>query len=154
VYNSVGSKRDLLVALQELIEEVGDVAPIHQRIAATSDPREVVSLVAHLRRRMMEGAGDIVDATHAAAASHADVREVYAEGQTRSRAGIARVCARLEALGALRAGLAVDTATDAVYALLHHAVWTRLVDECGWSADDAERWYAERLADVLLDAVA
>lgn len=152
VYNSVGAKRDLLVALLTLIDEAGDVAPIHQRIAATSDPREIVSLVAHLRRRMMEGAGDIVAATHAAAVSDADVREVYAASQTSSRTGIQRVCMRLDGLGALRAGLSVDTATDAVYALLHHAVWTRLVDECGWSADDAERWYAERLAGVLLGA--
>ena len=44
-----------------------------------------------------------------------------------------------------------DSATDVADAFLHHAVWTRLVDECGWSSDEAERWHADVLARVLLE---
>lgn len=73
VYNRIGSKRDLLVGLQEVIEEAGEVSGIQRRIAESGDPREVVASVARLRRLMMEGAGDIVSFIHAAAASDADV---------------------------------------------------------------------------------
>ena len=151
VYNSVGSKRALLSALQELVDEAGNVAPIQRSIAASDDPHEVIALTARLRRLLMEGAGDVVVFTHAAAGADADVADVYAESQARSRAGLTRVVARLATLGALRRDLDTDAATDAAYALLHHAVWTRLVDECAWSADEAERWYADVLVRTLLE---
>jgi len=99
----------------------------------------------------MEGAGDIVAFTQAAAGGDADVAEVYAEGQARSRTGATRVIERLAALGALRHDLDADAATDVAYALLHHNVWSRLVDECAWSADEAERWYADLLSRELLE---
>ncbi len=103
VYNRIGSKRDLLVGLQEVIEEAGEVSGIQRRIAESGDPREVVASVA-----------------------------------------------RLASLDALRDDLDVDRATDVAYSILHHAIWTRLIDECGWSADEAERWYADTLTRVLL----
>jgi len=152
VYNRIGSKRDLLVGLQELIEGAGEVSGTQRRIAQSDDPRELVASVARLRRLMMEGAGDIVSFIYAAAASDADVGAAYASSQARSRAGIARFTARLASLGALRADLDADRATDVAYSILHHAIWTRLVDECGWSADEAERWYADVLARVLLES--
>ena len=67
----------------------------------------------------MEGTGDIVRFTAAAAGADGDVGAAYVEGQARSRAGVGRVVARL-------------------------------VDERGWSADEAERWYADTLTRVLL----
>jgi TetR/AcrR family transcriptional regulator, regulator of cefoperazone and chloramphenicol sensitivity len=150
VYNSVGPKRALLAALQGLVDEAGAVVPIQRRIAETDDPREVIALVARLRRQMMDGAGDVVGLLAGASASDAAVGAVYVESQGRSREGIARAVARLDALGALREGLDPKTATEAAYAIFHHAVWSRLVDECGWTADEAERWYADLAACVLL----
>jgi AcrR family transcriptional regulator len=151
VYNSVGSKRDLLTALLELTMRLG-ASPIRQRrIAESADPHEVIALTTRLRRRMMEGAGDIVRFTAAAAGADAEVRAAYVEGQARSRAGLGRVVSRLAALGALRRDLDVERATDAAYTALHHALWTRLVDECGWSADEAERWFTDVLMAVLLE---
>ena len=99
----------------------------------------------------MERAGDIVTFTQAAATFDADVGAAYAASQARSRAGIARFTARLASLHALRSDLDADSATDLAYAFLHHATWTRLVDECGWSSDEAERWHADVLARVLLE---
>lgn len=151
MYNSVGPKPALLAAMQELVDQAGHVAPIQRAITASDDPHEVISLTVRLRRLLMEGAGDIVSFTHAAAGGDAEVAEAYAEGQARSRAGVLRVVERLAALGALRGDLDVDAATDVAYALLHHAVWTRLVDERAWSADQAERWYADLLGRALLE---
>ncbi len=150
VYNSVGSKQALLSALQRMVDEAGAVEPIQRRIAETDDPREAIALVARLRRQMMDGAGDLVGLLAGAASSDAAVGAVYAESQKRSRDGIRRVVGRLDSLGALRDDLDADRAAEAAYAIFHHAVWTRLVDECGWSADEAERWYADLAERVLL----
>lgn len=151
VYNSIGTKSAILRALQDLIDDAGNVAAIQDAIARSDDPREVVALAARLRRLLMEGAGDIVKFTAAAASADAEVAEAYAAGQARSRAGIALVVARIAGTGGLRPGLEVGRATDAAYAFLHHALWTRLVDECGWSGDDFEAWCADVLAGILLE---
>lgn len=110
----------------------------------------MIALAARLRRHMMDGAADVIAFTAAAATADATVGATYAAAQGRSRAGIERVCMRLATLGALRRDLDVSRAVDAAYSVLHHAVWTRLVDECGWSADAAEAWYVDVLSHVLL----
>ena len=150
VYNSVGGKPGLLAALNEVVDETGDVAAIGRRIGTTTDPVEVVQLTARLRRLLMEGAGDIVVVISEAAAADPDVAAAYQAGQERSRAGTRGTVERLRALGALKPGLDPGLAADAMYAVMHHAVWTRLVGECGWTADAAEAWYADTLAHLLL----
>jgi AcrR family transcriptional regulator len=152
VYNSVGGKPGLLAALNDVVDETGDVAGIGRRIGTTTDPVEIVRLTARLRRLLMEGAGDIVVVLSEAAAADPDVAAAYRAGQERSRAGTRGCVERLRALGALKPGLDPGLADDAVYAVMHHAVWTRLVDECGWTADAAEAWYAETLGQLLLEA--
>jgi len=85
VYNSVGGKPGLLAALNEVVDETGDVAAIGRRIGTTTDPVEVVQLTARLRRLLMEGAGDIVVVISEAAAADPDVAAAYQAGQERSR---------------------------------------------------------------------
>lgn len=150
IYNSVGGKGAVLLALNDIVDEVATVSDIQRRIARSEDPEEIVALTARLRRRLMEGAGDIVRVLTAAAHSDPEVDHAHRDGMARSRAGIRRIVERLSALGALRADLSVGRAADVMYALLHHDVWTRLTDECGWSADAFERWCADLLRQVLL----
>ena len=117
----LSAKRDLLTPLLSITDEAGSVTDTHRQIAESSDPHEVIDLTTRLRRRMMEGTGDIVRFTAAAAGANGDVGAAYVEGQARSRAGVGRVVARL-------------------------------VDERGWSADEAERWFTDVLATVLLES--
>ena len=152
VYNSVGGKSAVLLALNDLIDEVAGVGATQQRIAASEDPAEIVDLAVHLRRDLMERAGDIVAMMSAGAHVDAEVAAALADGQARSRAGIARVAARIDALGGLRADLDVDRAADATYAVLHYEVWMRLVGECGWTPEEFESWCADLLRRMLLDA--
>lgn len=150
VYNSIGGKAAVLLALNDLIDELADVGSTQQRIAQSEDPAEIIGLAAHLRRVLMERAGDIVDLIAGGAQAEADVASVYADGQSRSRAGITRLVGRLDTLGALREDLDVERGADMTYAVLHHQVWSRLVDECGWHPDDFERWCADLLRWMLL----
>jgi AcrR family transcriptional regulator len=150
IYNSIGGKGALLLALNDLVDEVAQVRPIQARIAVSDDPREIVRLTVGLRRQMMGGAGDIVVVLMGAAGDDPEVAKVYANGQARSRTGTRRIVERLESLGALRDDLDLDTAADALYALLHHVIWSRLVDECGWSPDQFEEWCTDLLTRTLL----
>ncbi len=150
VYNSVGTKGELLLALNDLVDREGKVAEIQREIACACDPRVILALTASLRRRLMEGAGDIVELLMEGAATEPEVAAAWAEGRARSRAGAGRIARRLAELGALGAGMCADTAADTIYALLHHGVWVRLVGECGWSPAAAEAWTAEMLERALL----
>ncbi len=140
----------MLLALNDVIDEEAQVQPLQRRIASSDDPAEILALAARLRRQLMESAGDIVDVLTSAAHADEDVAEVYREGQERSRIGCRRIVERLDSLGALREELPVTHAADALYALLHHAVWTRLVSECGWTADAFETWCSDILCRALL----
>lgn len=151
VYASVGAKPELLLRLQELVDAAGNVPEIHQQIGRSDDPVEILGLAAQLRRRMMENAGDIIGVVAASAPGNAEMAAAYARGQQASRAGIGRICARLDQLGALRADLTPEKATDVAYAVLHHAIYDRLVHELGWSADEFEAWCGEALSRLLLD---
>ncbi len=150
IYNSIGNKGALLLAMNELIDEIGQVRPIQARVGESEDPREILRLTVQLRRHLMAGAGDIVVAIADAATSDPDVAKAYEDGQSRSRAGTRRIVERLQSLDALRGDLTADAAADALYAVLHHQIWTRLVDECGWSHDQFEEWCADLLERMLL----
>ena len=59
VYASVGSKQELVVALNDLIDEQADVAPIARRLSQSDDPLELLALAVRLTRQMNECCGDI-----------------------------------------------------------------------------------------------
>jgi len=150
IYNSVGGKGAVLLALNDVVDEVADVEPIQRRIGECEDPQEILRLVVRLRRQLMEGADDIIRILEAAAHSDPEVARVLEDGRARRRAGTRGVVERLRALGALRGDLDVAAAADATYAALDPSVWTRLVDDCGWSPETFEGWCADLLGRMLL----
>ena len=52
--------------------------------------------------------------------------------------------------GHLRPGLDVDTAADAVYALVNEEVYLLLVDDCGWDLARFQAWLAAAVRHQLL----
>jgi AcrR family transcriptional regulator len=66
------------------------------------------------------------------------------------RAGQAGMVAKLGALGALRAGLDEDRATDIVVVLFGHDVYRSVVGEAGWSVTEYKTWLLTTLAQQLL----
>ncbi len=150
IYNGIGGKSAILIALNDIVDEAANVGPLQRQIGQSTDPQEIVRLTVELRSLLMKGAGDIVGLLMAAAGSEPDVARVYADGQARSRSGCQRIVQRLDAIGWLRPELDIDSATDALYALLHHTVWTRLEFECGWPPEKVSAWYCEVLESALV----
>jgi AcrR family transcriptional regulator len=151
LYTTFGSKQGLLLALVDTVREQTGGRETWDRIDRSDDPVEIVGLAASIRRRILERCGDIVITFREGAAGDAEVAAAYAEGRRRSREGILHVCERLQALGALRAGLTPQRATDQVAALFAAEIYEELTgEESGWSPDEYERWLDDRLRDVLL----
>lgn len=151
IYNYIGGKAALLEALLDLVDEIAQVQDTQRRIAESEDPVEILTLTAQLRRRLMEGAGDIVSVVGVASKSEPDLHRAWADAQRRSYRGIERIAARLDDLQALRENLDRERARDVIYAILHPSIYERLVDECGWTPDEAERWFARSLYELVLE---
>ena len=152
VYKSMGSKRALLMALNDAIDAEAEVPALQRDIAAAADGPALVHAVVMLTRRIVERTGDIVRALSTAAQVDEDAAAALADGERRHRMGTARAARRLHELGALRDGLSADDAGVLLGLLTSRHVYEELVRERGWSFDEAGAWVEARLAASLLDA--
>jgi AcrR family transcriptional regulator len=151
LYSTFGSKQGLLLALVDAVRAQAQSQELGDRIVAADDPREMVRLAAQIRRRTLELGGDVVATFREGAAGDPEVAAAYEEAHRRTREGIGRFCARLEAVGALRAGLTHQRAVDQVAAMFSAEIYEELTGHrSGWSPDEYERWLGERLAEILL----
>ena len=150
IYTSCGSKRDLVMALLDVIDEEGGVPELSRELRAATEPRAAIAIAARLTRQIQERCGDVIRALNSAAAVEPDAAEATAEGQRRHRAGTARLVRGLEAMGALREDISVDRAAAQASLLLNGAVYWELVGDHGWSYDEVEEWVRETLAALLL----
>jgi AcrR family transcriptional regulator len=150
IYASCGSKRDLIMALVDVVDEEADVATLARQMAKSEDPHEIIALGSRLTRQIHERAGDIVGALLSAASAEPDAAVAAEEGKRRHREGTARSAKKLKALGALREGISADEAAALIATFTWHPVYAQLTQEHGWSFDDCERWVARTLVSTLL----
>lgn len=150
IYASCGSKRDLVLALVDAIDEEADVTDLSAQMAATSDPREVIALGVRLTRRLNERCGDIVGALLSAAHVEPDAAAAAEEGMRRHRDGTAGSARKLHALGALRDDMTVDEAAALIATLTWQPVYAQLTRAHGWSYEQCERWITATLQSALL----
>jgi AcrR family transcriptional regulator len=158
VYDSVGPKRAVLLALTDLIDEEAGVGPMWREVGETEDPRALLALVAGLSRQFNDRCGDIVWTLVEAASIEPDVAEALHEGHRRHREGTRRVAMKLADMGALRPSITTDNAAVTISVLTWVDTFRNLVRLYGWSFDQCEAWLTDVLQTVLLrdldDAVA
>jgi AcrR family transcriptional regulator len=151
LYSTFGSKQGLLLALVDAVREQAESQELGERMVRSDDPIEMVRLAARIRRQILERCGDVVTTFREGAAGDADVAAAYEEGQRRTREGVGRLCSRLEAIGALRAGLTHSKAVDQVAAMFAAEIYEELTGpRSGWSPDEYEGWLFDRLSEILL----
>jgi AcrR family transcriptional regulator len=150
IYTSCGSKRDLALALNDLIDEEAGVAELAAQARTADDPRKVIALSVALTRQIHERCADLVMALTSAAAVEPDAAAAVEDGMARHRAGTAGAGRRLEKLGALRNGVSAEEAGAALAVLTSAAVWSQLTVDHGWSLDESQRWIEESVARLLL----
>jgi AcrR family transcriptional regulator len=140
VYASVGGKPALLIALMQDIDEQGAMAGSLPTTRLTPDPVEMVRIAVDVTRRINEQFGDVIAVLDGAARFEPEVATAIDEGIRRHRAGWLGVTGRLQAIGALAAGLDVQAAADTLGILTSFRVWRTLVCDYGWSWSAAAEW--------------
>jgi AcrR family transcriptional regulator len=149
VYDSVGSKQQLVAQLNDLIDTEAGIGAIVGADLQSEDPHVVAAISARVARSILEHCGDIIHALVTGAAAEPELAAVLAEGQRRHVEGAGRVVAVLGGLDALgpidpdEAGETLAAITDIRFALV-------LQESYGWSLDRLEGWMADASRRLLL----
>jgi AcrR family transcriptional regulator len=147
-----GSKRGVLLALVDPLASAGPPRDLVDRIRAADDPMDRLRLVAELTRRSYERSVPEFELMRGAAAVAPEVSAVAQQVESRRRANQARLAAYLDERGVLRSDLALDEATDIIWALTSYDVYRALIGERRWPPDRYQAWLAATLAATLLGA--
>jgi AcrR family transcriptional regulator len=150
VFNSVGSKAELVRRLNDLIDAEAQIGEIARELQDETDPTIVATISARITRRIVERCGDIVRTSFEAARNEPGLSETAAEGGRRHRAGAARVAARLAELGALAPGLDEDHAATTLAALSDTRLAFALLDDYDLDLDAIEAWMCETTRQAVL----
>jgi AcrR family transcriptional regulator len=150
IYARLGSKRGIVMALLELIDEEAGVPEAAAAIATGSTPEDVLRTQNRLTRDLQERCGDIVGALIAAAALEPEVEQVVAEGLRRHRHGARFTIDRIAELGGLRHDLPPEHAIALLSAATAHDAWYELVNAHKLSWDEAEQTLNEALTRAIL----
>ena len=150
IYSNVGSKRELLRRMNDLIDEEGGVAELEQRMAAAEEPREVLLLCVQLTRQIAERCGDIIAAVDSAARAEPEMAEISEEGRRRHHEGTRGVAEALARAGALPGGMSVERAAQLLAVLTYNEAYFQLTRDHGMSFDDAEEWVLSAVQTLLL----
>ena len=87
VYDSVGSKADLVRQLNDLIDTEASIGEIARAVPTETDPAALVRIQAKITRRIVERCRDIVRASYDGARAEPDLAYITEEGGRRHRAG-------------------------------------------------------------------
>jgi AcrR family transcriptional regulator len=151
IYASCGSKRELLLALLDLIDAEAGVPELNHRMEEAATALEVIAAGARQTRQLNERCGDIIAALVSAAQVEPDVAAALAEGRRRHRDGTARMAQRLGKLKALRGGVTVKRAAAVIAVTTSSEAYASLTKEHGWTFDSCERWVLQSLSEQLLE---
>lgn len=150
VYDSVGSKADLVRRLNDLIDAEAEVLEIAGAIGTELDPALVAAIPARITRRLVERCGDIIRACHDAVRSEPELASVVDEGGRRHRAGAQIVAARLAEMGALPADTNQADAARTIAALSDVRLALLLLDDHSLDLDGVEQWMAHTTSRAVL----
>jgi AcrR family transcriptional regulator len=150
VYASIGGKPALLSAIHERIDQASDVPAALERMAAETDPVELVRMAIATTRRINEGFGDLIAVLRAAASSEPDAAAALGAGLKNHRIGFDFVARRLDELGALRDGLSPQAASEALGVLTLWSTWESMVHHYAWSWDAAADWLLDVARATIL----
>ncbi len=150
VYTSVGGKPTLLRALIERGVNEPRTTETLTAVASADDPREVIRLTAAGTRYSNEASREMVALMLSTANTVPEIAEAMREAVTAYRQALGAVAGRLDDLSALRGGLGVERATDMLWYFFGLHSWHQLVEDNGWSYEDAQSWLAECAGAALL----
>jgi AcrR family transcriptional regulator len=155
IYNSIGSKRDLLVRVLDYAAS-GERAPTpvgeigKERVAGIEDPRELLATVVSVARGNFERTIPVFRVIREAAAVDPALADLERERSRQRLANFRHPVERLAALGALRPDVTVEQGAALVFTVVHPDGYRFFVEDVGWSKRRWEEWAAAALVFALL----
>ena len=152
VYAVTGGKQGLLSELITTWTTDPIVEATLGHIAASSDPAEIIGVVASASRRMREQFADVIRVMLATAPHDRTVAGQLDRATAVYRGALVPIAERLAQLGALRPGTDTGYAVDVLWFYFGYASFFTLHDDNRWSCQQAERWLAGQARRELLSA--
>ena len=150
IYARLGSKRGMLVALIDLIDQEAGVGPLAENVTNAPNPLAALRAGVRLTRSFQERCGDIIEALFTAAGAEPELADAVAEGQRRHRQGARTTIDRIQQLRGLRDDVSSERA-QALFALsTNHEAWRELTRGYQLEWDPAEDWLVDALSRALL----
>ncbi len=148
VYASVGGKRGILLALVDVVDDLGDEALIHEA-KEEADPQRFIQLAMKYNRQILERGCDVIKLVTSTAAVDEEVAAVLQEALAKNREIAGELAQELAKRGSLQAHLTQKQTGDIIGLMLLPSVYDTLLSY-GWSFDDCEAWVVDTLIKVLL----
>ena len=156
VYARFKNKRNLLDAYLD-VSIVGDAEPVPllerpavQAVAAATDQREQLRLLARVMRGVLERNAPVHAVLRAAVAVDPDLDTLAADDDARRKATQRTFVDMVRTRGPLRNGVSVAEAVDTMSALGNPDTYAYLTGRRGWTPARYERWLFDSLTVLLL----
>lgn len=148
-YAVYGSKRAVLTALVDQMEEAAELELLLGELAANPDPHRQLGLIVDFTVRLFDRGADVVETLRSAAPAEPDLAAVAREGDARRRRDQGSLLRAWGAQGALRSGLSQREAADTLWAMTSPEMYRLFVEENGWTKRRFAEWLRRLLAELL-----
>jgi AcrR family transcriptional regulator len=150
VYAAMGSKRAILLALIDMIEQDAGVARMKPELdIARARPMRQLELIIELDCRLFERNLDVLEILRGARAADPKLATIWREGARRRRRGQASLVRAWSAAKVLSPSLRVREAADILWAFTGPDVYRLFVVDSGWSTARFRRWLRDALASLI-----
>lgn len=151
VYASVGTKTDVLHELLLGDVAAGSAGATVDGIRDAPDLRTALDTIAAGTRADTERFKPSIDLLHSSMASDEGAHRIWAQVVTEYRGGLRAAAELLVEAGLVATDLDTDAVTDRLWFCFGLGAWRSLVDECGWTYDEAERWLSRQAQRALTE---
>ena len=155
VYSHFGNKRAIVQAMV-IAAMRGDQPhvpmmeqPERRLVQEQVDPDKLIDMFAHDLATLVSRAAPVLAVVRSAAESDQEMKELYLELHAARRRNLAEFVQRLHAIGGLRNGLDLDTATTHVWSIGSPELFLLWTGPAHASRDDYRAWFAEALNRLL-----
>jgi AcrR family transcriptional regulator len=156
VFVSIGGKPELLKLVRDYAIAGDDLpVPMPERnmfiaVWDEPDPHRTLALFARNMRQIHTRVAEVEHVLQAAAQTDPDLTQLAEAAFQQRRHGCGLLARNVAGKAALRDGLTVKTAADAIYAIASPDVFRLLTRVCSWSPRGYETWLAGSLQRELL----
>jgi AcrR family transcriptional regulator len=155
IYNSVGSKRDLLSRVLDFAA-AGERAPVpvpqfmREGAEREPDPTRIISQLVEFWGEALPRTAPVFRTIREAAATDPEIAALERARSAQRLANYGQAARLLADRNALRSGLTVEQAAATIFAIGHPETYRALVLDGGWTNDAWATWSHEALVASLL----